>query len=253
MPDEPTPVISPDEPSAAQVAELDFEGQAARAAEEAVQAPAHDEAEERLARVEAELAYTQQALEAQNRPQAEERRGLTLEELEDLADENPLAAADYLAQARVGQLAQSLGQQLAPVLHSHNQAEATRTIGELQAEFGEAFEMHRERLVEVIARDEAFYTDPATRIPRLQQALRALEYERLAGDPDAQQPRNAETGRFESPRQTRSVYVEPGSGPQPNVQQPEVDPVIAEMNVFRGDAGEDAFGRKGPAQIYVGR
>jgi hypothetical protein len=202
------------------------------------------------------------------------------EYIEDLAEEDPVAAAQLLGQALAEQQAAQLraenDQRLAPIIERHNHDEAASTIGHLQAELGDLVAIHREGLAAVVAADPERFMDPATRDERLMQTIKALEYDRLQGIDHGQMIRdeidyarmsrydnagpdrristeipgltNAQVAalrRGERPagvKVKRTVHVEGGSTPAPRPSLEYVDPEVAAIAAAGAPRARDAFG-----------
>jgi hypothetical protein len=194
--------------------------------------------------------------------------------LEELAEENPLQAADVMAQLRTEQAMGQLEQRLAPVLDKHYTDTAHGELEQLRATFGaDVVEEHGPAIATIVARNRDLFTDPATRLERLGQIVKSLEFDRLAyesspaaardrdaamqeqvrGEIDAEhgsqdtfgagsRQRDPATGRFVAPIR-RTVHVEGGSEGQPRLRQPNVDPVIAEIDAYSENHRGDMFGR----------
>jgi hypothetical protein len=129
-------------------------------------------------------------------PQAAAQAQDFLDQLEELADEDPLAAADLLGEAYAAQVHAQVraeaAEQLRPMIRREYQA--ADTIGRLEAEFGsDVVAANKERLAEMIGKSETSFLyggldeagrsvllDAAARHERLRQALAASEYERQA-------------------------------------------------------------------------
>jgi hypothetical protein len=154
-------------------------------------------------------------------------QGYTQEQLEQLAYDNPLQAADYMAMLRTGDAIGQLIPALAPLMESVNQQEARSAVDSLRREFGdEVVQRHSQALAAVIQQDEGYFFDEATRRQRLSMAIRSLEYDRLTHQSQAQ-PRDP-NGQFAA--KPEPVHVEPGSSGSPaQAADPHVDPVVAEM------------------------
>jgi hypothetical protein len=256
---------------AEQLAELDFEGQAAR--ESAAQAPAAPPAEEAVSAAPVSREPSQ-VEHAEYEPTAEEVEAWWddfAERIEELADEDPLAAADTLAHLYAMQTQEQLraevAREMAPVRQREFQAQAADTIHRLESDFGaELMELHREALYAAVSADPQKYTNPATRDHRLRETVMALEYARqqcidweaytkaeidersrgLSGQrkPPPSQVRGLTDGqaarRFGEIRS--AVHVEGGSGPQPRPGFQNVDPDVAAIDSVAFGA-RDAFGR----------
>jgi hypothetical protein len=165
-------------------------------------------------------------------------QGYTQEQLEQLAYDNPLQAADYMAMLRTGDAIGQLIPAIAPLMESVNQQEARSAVDSLRREFGdEVVQRHSEALAAVIQQDEGYFIDEATRRQRLSMAVQSLEYQRINQQAQAQ-PRD-QNGQFAA--KPEPVHVEPGSsGAQAPAADPQVDPVVAEMRGVKST--QDRFG-----------
>jgi hypothetical protein len=193
--------------------------------------------------------------------------------LQELAEEDPLQAADVMAQLRTEQAMGQLEQRLAPVFAKHGQDEAHGELEQLRATFGaDVVQEHGPATADVIARNRDYFLDPATRGERLAQVLKALEFDKIAyeNSPAAARDRDAAaqdqvraeidaeigsqdtfgtgarardaSGRFVG-RIRHTAHVEGGSEGQPRLRQPNVDPVIAEIDEYSKNTRGDVFGR----------
>jgi hypothetical protein len=289
-----------------QLRELDFEGNAAREAErEAASQPeppaapvgegvasgaAGDSAEG--AKVEpfaspADMLRALQAADADGRLE-QPAEGWTaedveaaqdfLDEIEDLAEEDPLAAADMLAQAYAAHvqshLAQQYQQELAPIQQQHFEATAASTLEQIAGEFGaDVVAANAEAVAQILSADEAHYADPATQQARVRDAFIVAEHNRqvayargddVYAEMDAlpairrdafgqvaavpapqpqrgQAPQASHQAAAQAASRIGPVHVEGGSTPPPPDRSPHVDPVIAEMDATM--PGRDLFGR----------
>jgi hypothetical protein len=166
-------------------------------------------------------------------------QGYSQEQLEQLAYDNPLQAADYMAMLRTGDAIGQLIPAIAPLMESVNQQEARSAVDSLRREFGdEVIQRHSEQLAAVIQQDGGYFLDEATRRQRLSMAVQSLEYQRINQQAQGQ-PRDPVTGQFAATPEP--VHVEPGSSGSPApTADPQVDPVVAEM---RGvGVTQDRFG-----------
>jgi hypothetical protein len=179
-----------------------------------------------------------QASQAQDAP-------LTAEELREWAMEDPVAANQYLFaqmfQQHVAPLFQQQQQLLAPVLQSTNEQQAASAIQQLKDEFGEdAVRRHREALAARIEEDDGYFLDAGTRVQRLKAELGYREWmhqqQAGGGGQRSRRPNGQYAPRAEAP------YVEGGSTPQPSPSQPQMDPVLAEME--SAAPRRDLFGKR---------
>lgn len=165
-------------------------------------------------------------------------QGYSQEQLEQLAYDAPLQAADYMAMVRAGEMVGQLIPAIAPLMESVNQQDARQALDSLRREFGdEVVQRHSEQLAAVIQQDGGYFLDEATRRQRLSMAIQSLEYQRMQG-----QPRDPATGKFAAATPA-PVHVEPGSSGAPApAADPQVDPVIAEMR--ESGVLQDRFGNR---------
>lgn len=178
-------------------------------------------------------------------------QGYTPEQFEQLQYEDPIRAADYVAQVRLAEGLGNLVSNIAPFLAE--QQERTReqdskvTIANLRAVFGdEVYQKHEQAVVSAVTEDPSFYNvDAATREARLQQAFLAeMAKEMLATQTKPERPRDAASGQFVSGEQ-RTTHVEPGSsGQTAGASDANVAPEIRQMRAERDS--RDAFGALPP-------
>jgi hypothetical protein len=186
--------------------------------------------------------------------------------LQQLAEDDPLAAADVLAQVRTAQVEARMQQMLEPVLQRERHETSANVAAQIRAEFPHVSGQDLAAIVEADP-NRFLGVDPGVQLERLRDAAELLSlrsraaYERgddvVAGiDNDASQyrpdsfgneaaaaPTRDAAGRFvQSTGQRRPVHVEGGSGPQPSMPVSDVDPIIAEIDEVGG--GSDAFGPK---------
>jgi hypothetical protein len=288
--------------------ELDFEGQAREAAEreaaeqpETQAAPAEEEpADQQDDGVYEEVgepvnpAELWRALQETDSDDAQDQfyeAGMSAEEavaaqemfesLQELAEDDPLAALDYLAQVHAQQVHAQLDaqyrQELAPIQQAHYQQTAASTLDSISDELGaDVVAANAPRVAEMIQASEGHYADPATQQARVREAFILAEHERQAayarGDdvyaemdrlppvrtdafgqvaaapaPQQQgqpQQATAQPAAQAAPRSrpvSRPVHVEGGSTPPPPQRPSNVDPVITEMDATM--PGRDIFGR----------
>lgn len=280
-----------------ELAELDFEGQAEREAAAPPETPAapsepveegfeyEDEQPINPAEMWRALQNTdpddvqEQAYEAGLSAEDAVAAQQFFEELQELAESDPLQAVDYLAQVYAeqvqAQLADQYRQELAPVQAAHYQATAAGTLEQLAGELGRDVVLaNSETVARMISADEGHYTDPATQQDRVRAAFIAAEHDRQAayarGDdvhaeigalpeprrdafgltsgPGAEPahraaPPAAQPAATAAPRPAdKPVHIEGGSTPPPFQSNVHVDPVIAEMDEA-GPGKSDMFGR----------
>jgi hypothetical protein len=206
--------------------------------------------------------------------QAAAQQQEALEWLQDLAEENPLEAADVMAQLRTEQAMGALEQRLAPVLDRHYADTAHGELEQLRATFGaDVIEEHSPAIARVVANNREYFADTNTRAERLAMVVKSLEFDKIAyenspaaarerdaaiqaqvrGEIDAErggqdtfgagtQPRDPETGKF-APRIRYTAHVEGGSEGQPRLRAPDVAPVIQEIEDYSKSHRGDVFGR----------
>jgi hypothetical protein len=167
----------------------------------------------------------------------------------ELAEQDPVAAAEVLAdlalreqqahtQQALDQYHEAVQGQLDPVLERENQAAATDQVTQLSAEFGPYFD--REGLAAVVAQDEQYFLDPATRSQRLRQAAAALAYDAqtayVRGDDvkaalaEHVQPRDAFGARDFA---TNPTPIDPAMQAMPQAPQPVEQPRDPATGQFR--------------------
>lgn len=155
-------------------------------------------------------------------------QGYTQEQIDQLQYENPAQLADWFGQKHSERMVEQLIPALAPLMESVNQQEARQTVDSLRRTFGDdTVQRHSQALAAAIQADDGYFVDEQTRLHRLSTELRALEYDRLQREAQAQ-PR-ASDGTFAA--KPAPVHVEGGSSgnaatPQ---AQPDVDPVVQGM------------------------
>lgn len=162
---------------------------------------------------------------------------LTPQQLEDLAMESPLQAADLMARYRTFEARAQLEAELAPLRQQVSLQSANTAVDQLRQVVGEElFERNKEALATAIERDRSsFDVDAATRLERFKQAIYAAEYARTQ-----ERPRD-DTGRF-----IASPNTESGSSAMPD-QTPAtpVDEFDQQMQALRNyEVPRDAFGKR---------
>ncbi len=162
-----------------------------------------------------------------NHPQ----QGYTQEQVEQLQYENPAQLADWFAVQRTAEAMAQLAPALAPLMESVNQQEARNAVDTLRRSFGDdVVQRHSQALAEMIQSDDSYFLDEHVRVNRMATALKALEFDHINKQAQAQ-PRAADGTFAAKSEPAQQVYVEPGSTGAQSVQttEPQVDPVVAGM------------------------
>jgi hypothetical protein len=244
------------------LAELDFENEAGQAQAPAQAQPQAPEPAAQPAQDDDSDAFWESLPDYQPQaPTPEPGAGLSEQEalaaLEELAETDPLQAADILAQMRIAQVEERMQHAVAPLLQRESEARAEDVVSTLEREFPS---VDKTALAEIVSRDpERFDVAPQLQLERLRDVAELLALRSRAaysrGDDIVAaidntveqrdgfgvvrgQPRDASTGRFSS-----AVHVEGGSGPQPQMPVSDVDPIIAEIDA--SEPPRDVFGRRG--------
>lgn len=162
---------------------------------------------------------------------------LTPQQLEELAMENPLQAADLMARYRTFEAQAQFEAQIEPLRQQVAAQSSQTAVDQLRQMVGaDLFDRHKGALASAIENDRAYYdVPPAQRLERFVNTIYAAEYKRGQGPP-----------RDEQGRYVAAPNIEHGSSAVPDTTptQP-VDPFEREISDLRNyEVPRDAFGKK---------